>query len=403
MFYGWKVVWALFVMLTFSSGLGFYNHSVIIQALSQQGGFDITLASAAVSVFFLVSGFSGLVLAPLLDRYDVRWVILPGVAVSAIALGLLGQVETLTGLFVLYAFFGIGFAAGGLLPATTLVARWFETNRARALSVASTGLSVGGVLLTPLSAYLVEQFPLDVTFFWLAVAYLIGVLPICAIVLRSHPSDIGLHPDGSVSPSSQASSGMDYSAALKQHFFWGLAVSYLLTMCAQVGGIAHQYGVLIERLTPAEASIGVGVMPAFSVIGRLAGGMILDRISTLRFTLVMMVIQGLALLAISIADHVVVLYLSLAVFGLSVGNLLMLQPLIVAEVYGLKHYARIYSRSNLVGVMGVSSGPVLMGWLFGYSETYSLAYMVVGGLGILSAIVFSVLRPPRWSDAIEGK
>lgn len=399
MFYGWKVVAALFVMLTFSSGLGFYNHSVIIQALSSQGGFDIALASTAVSLFFLVSGFSGLALAPLLERYDVRWVVLPGVTVSAIALGLLGQVETLTGLFLLYGFFGVGFAAGGLLPATTLVARWFETNRAKALSIASTGLSVGGILLTPLSAYLVERFPLDVTFFWLAVVYLLGVIPICALLLRSHPSDIGLHPDGSVSASDQASSGMEYDAALRQHFFWGLAASYLLTMCAQVGGIAHQYGVLVERVTPAEASIGVGIMPAFSVVGRLAGGIILDRISTLRFTLAMMVVQGISLLAISVSQHVVVLYVSLAIFGLSVGNLLMLQPLIVAEVYGLKHYARIYARSNLIGVMGVSSGPVLMGWLFSYSETYTLAYVVVGCLGILSAVVFSFLTPPKWQGS----
>jgi len=51
-FYGWKIVAALFVMLSFSSGLGFYAHTIYLQALSQQAGFSITLASGAVSLFF---------------------------------------------------------------------------------------------------------------------------------------------------------------------------------------------------------------------------------------------------------------------------------------------------------------------------------------------------------------
>ena len=60
MFYGWRLVAGLFVILAFSSGLGFYNHAVFIQALADSNRYSITAASAAVSVFFLVSGVAGL-------------------------------------------------------------------------------------------------------------------------------------------------------------------------------------------------------------------------------------------------------------------------------------------------------------------------------------------------------
>ncbi|MFT7221521.1 MAG: MFS family permease [Candidatus Azotimanducaceae bacterium] len=399
LFYGWKVIMTLFVMLMFSSGFGFYNHSVIIQALVRDGGFDIELASMAVSVFFLTSGLSGLAIAPLLERYDVRYVVAVGVLLTSVSLSLLGSVSSMAELLVLYIFFGAGFGAAGLLPATTLVARWFELERAKALSIASTGLSVGGVLLTPMSATLIETYTLQTAGLWLGILNFVFVMPLVLYYLRSSPKDLGLLPDGQKHSSSAGSLGMHYRDALRQYFFWGLAISYVLTMLAQVGGIAHQYGVLSERLSSEYAAWGIAIMPAFSVAGRLAGGMILDRISTLRFTLVMMLIQGSSLVAIGLSDQVMWMYLSLAVFGVSVGNLLMLQPLIIAEVYGLKYYARLYSWSNLITMTGVSGGPFLLGWLSGYSGGYQIPYIVAGGLGLLSAALFAFLKTPAVTDA----
>ena len=129
-FYGWKVVIALFVMLMFSSGFGFYNHAVFIQALSRDAGFNVETVSTAVSVFFFVGGISGLGIARLLEMFDSRYIVTTGVLLCAFSLWRLGSVTTTAELMLVYALFGIGFNAAGLLPATTLVARWFETGRA---------------------------------------------------------------------------------------------------------------------------------------------------------------------------------------------------------------------------------------------------------------------------------
>lgn len=152
----WRLVAALCCMLTVSSGLGFYNHAVILKALTSNLDFPITASSIAISVFFLSSGLAGLVVSVLLERYDARIVIATGALIAGAALGSLGLVENLTQLFILYILFGIGFSASGLLPATTLITRWFVHRRASAMSITTTGLSIGGVLVTPFSAYLIE-------------------------------------------------------------------------------------------------------------------------------------------------------------------------------------------------------------------------------------------------------
>ena len=45
-------------------------------------------------------------------------------------------------------------------------------------------------------------------------------------------------------------------------------------------------------------------------------------------------------------------------FGATVGNLLMLQPLLLAEAFGVREYPRIYL-SQLLSTLGVAPGPAL--------------------------------------------
>ncbi|MCG8506523.1 MAG: MFS transporter, partial [Sphingomonadales bacterium] len=152
MYYGWKIVWALLVVLTFSSGLSFYNHAIYLNALAANPAFTVESASTAVSLFFLTGGVTGLWVARSVQQYDARICICIGALISCLGLGSLAYVQTIPQLFAAYMFLGTGFSASALIPATTLVTRWFTQRRAMALSIASTGLSLGGVILTPLCA-----------------------------------------------------------------------------------------------------------------------------------------------------------------------------------------------------------------------------------------------------------
>ncbi|MBT3710375.1 MAG: MFS transporter, partial [Gammaproteobacteria bacterium] len=135
MYYGWKIVAALFVVMCFTSGLGFYIHSVLLQALVSEKGFAITDISGAVSIFFSSGGVAGLGISILIDRNDVRYVMVGGALLASVTLSAIGFVSEIWQVYALYLFFGIGFSASGLLPATTLIARWFINKRALAMSV----------------------------------------------------------------------------------------------------------------------------------------------------------------------------------------------------------------------------------------------------------------------------
>ena len=159
-FYGWYIVLAAFVVMTVSAGFGFYNLSVYLEAFVDERGFSVGYTSGATAAFFVSSGIAGLAVGWLIERYDPRWTIAVGAVLSGLVLSGAGLVNELWQLYLFYILFGVGYSACALLPCTTLVARWFEKKRSVALSVASTGLSLGGILLTPISAQLIEQLGL---------------------------------------------------------------------------------------------------------------------------------------------------------------------------------------------------------------------------------------------------
>ena len=85
--------------------------------------------------------------------------------------------------------------------------------------------------------------------------------------------------------------------------------------------------------------------------------------------------------------------------GATVGNLLMLQPLWLAEAFGVKAYARIFSLSNAIAVMGVAAGPVVLGVVFDLVD-YRMAYLVAATLSFC-AWVLMFFAGPTPDDSLE--
>ena len=396
-YYGWKIVAAIFVLLTFTSGLSFYNHAIYLNALAEQPAFTVSIASSAVSIFFFTGGITGLFVAKWVQEYDPRICISVGALLSFLSLSVLAYVTTTWQLFLVYGLFGAGFSASSLIPATTLVTKWFRRRRAMALSISSTGLSLGGVILTPLSILMVESLGFEIAAPLIGVIYLLGVIPVAWMFLRVSPESMGLLPDGEKLNSQSADEeprdndegGLYFRDVIRGRFFWGVSLAYIFIMAAQVGGIAHQYGLVREQLSEAETAIAVAILPVFSIIGRLAGGWIVDQMSIRKFAIIMMILQASSLSLLSTGFSVTTLCIGLAVFGASVGNLLMLQPLLIAEAFGVKDYARIFSVSNLMSSWGTAMGPAVLGFVYAANTNlYQLPYMVAAISGALGVGLF---------------
>lgn len=400
-FYGWYVVAAILVVLAVGSGLGFYNLSVYLKAFVDHGGFSVASTSTATACFFVASGIAGLAVGALIERYDVRWVMTAGALICGGSMFAAAHVKTLWQLYAFYSVFGMGYSACALLPGTTLVARWFARRRSQALSIASTGLSLGGILLTPLSAKLIEQLGLAGAAPWLAMIFVFGIVPITWIVVRPSPLAFGYGPDGDpVMRDAKGvplpADGIDFDVAVRSRFFILMTLAFIFGMMTQVGGIAHLFSLVAGRTGSDDAAaLALAVMAGASVVGRLIGGWALSYISSRGFVIGLTIGQGVVLILLAFAESTAGLVASSLLFGLTVGNLLMMAPLLSAEAFGLKAYGRIFSINQLCNVVGVAAGPVVMGQLYARAGGYHAAFLAMAMASGIAFILICAAGPVR--------
>jgi MFS family permease len=182
-------------------------------------------------------------------------------------------------------------------------------------------------------------------------------------------------------------SGVTFAVAVRSRFFIVLTTGYVLALGTQVGAIAHMYNRGVAIATPLQASFAVSVLATLSVLGRLLGGYLIGRVPIKGFTLANLLGQLLGFIAIGFAHDAMDLWIGAAIFGFTLGNLLMLQPLILAQAFGVLDYPKIFSLSQAVTTLGIASGPVLLGVLY-VAGGYLLAFLT---FALLSGLAFVLI------------
>ena len=373
-----------------SSGFGFYNLSVYMNALVEERSFDVADVSGAIAALFVVSGVAGIAVGRLIEHYDVRSVMVAGAAIGALALALIGSATEIWHIWVLFALFGIGNSGVSLVPATTLVTRWFPgANRSIALSVASTGLSAGGVLLAPASANVIHLAGMGAAMPWFGGIYFVAIAPIAMLLVRSWPTGA---PRGVLATSKHA------DGALLSRFFVGTTCAYVAVMGAQVGAIAHLFNHVATETNHVVAATAVSLLAAVSIAGRLLGGFILAADFPIRvLTAVNIAVQGIGLTMLGFADSPASALLGAALFGVTVGNLLMLQPLLLVQAFGAERYPRIFSVANAVSTLGLAGGPLAMGIIHD-AANYLWSFVAAAAVSAAALALFFAAGPLPRSD-----
>ena len=63
-------------------------------------------------------------------------------------------------------------------------------------SIASTGLSAGGIIITPAAKWLLDRQGLQDGTPWLGLVYFLGIVPFAYWLVRPDPAVLGWMPDG---------------------------------------------------------------------------------------------------------------------------------------------------------------------------------------------------------------
>jgi sugar phosphate permease len=185
----WLVVATLFTTLLFVFGAAFFTAGIFFTPLIHQFGWSRAELSAVTSALLVTTGLSAPVFGWILDQVDARVLMTAGVALSGVAFVGASRIHTFAALFIFYILLGLGVGASSLLPATFVVANWFEAGRGLAMGITTAGTSVGGMVMTLVANWAIRFGGWRFGFVLLALPMFVIVIPLVALTLRSRPAE----------------------------------------------------------------------------------------------------------------------------------------------------------------------------------------------------------------------
>jgi MFS family permease len=397
-FYGWNVVGAVSLMAFLSFGLGFYGIGVYVAMLQRLHGWSASALSAPVTVYYVAGALLTASMANLYERFGPSAVVLTGAAALAAGLAALGAVTRPWQLYPAFLVMSVGWGAMSGAAINIILAPWWERRRGFAVSIGFTGATLGGVVVAPLLLPLVDAFGLEAA---LAMAALVSlaVLTVVAGVLRRGPHERGLGPDGD--PAAAATRGPSpprerrgRGEALRRWRFWSVSIPFALGLTAQVGVLTHLVVLVTPSLGTGRAARAISATTAAALIGRLATGVVVDRLNRRVVASATLLVQMLGLALLAWAPSAAVVYTGCALFGLGVGNLTTLPGLILAVEWPREQFSALVGLVVGINQFTFAFGPSLVGVLRDWSGTYGLPLIACAALQVIAAVLIA-LGPGR--------
>jgi MFS family permease len=417
-FYGWRLVGALCVILFFTGGGGLYVFPVFIGPFQEEFGWSMTQISSGAALFAIVMGLSNPVVGFLFARFGARSTMLVAATLATITFFVYAALLNLWMLYACMLVSGFAIAGTTILPAQTLITNWFNTYRGRAMGITMLGIGGGGFLLPPFNEFLIRLWGWRFAWVVAALTFLVIVLPLIAIFVRTRPSDLGLSPDGATpgegagGGSAAPASGLPVKRALTTLTFWFVFGIFLLQLIG-VSTLNFHFVPFAEQeagFTSQQAASFYGLAAGFSIVGRLLFGWLADR---WRVTL----LTALALLSLALGPTVLelliirlglrnaqLLWLYSIPFGIGIGGNAVILPILVGRCFGELYFSKIMGLVMSGFALGIIIGIPVAGWIFDETGSYEWAFVLCGIGLLLAAALASAIRPERYHRefVVEG-
>jgi MFS family permease len=411
-YYGWVLVVTLAVTETTSWGILYYSFTVFLTPMQQEFGWSRAAMTGAFSVALLISGLAGVPAGRWLDRHGPRLLMTAGSCLAALLVLAWAGVQSLVGLYLVWAGIGLTLAAVLYEPAFVVVATWFRRKRGRALTVLTFIAGFASVIYIPLAGWLVQALGWRGTLVTLAVILAVGTIPLHALILRRRPSDLGLLPDGEPArnepiphsaignPQSEERS-VGVRAALRGAAFWLLTAAFFLSQLGVGAVFVHLVPYLTDRgYSAAFAATATGLVGVMALPGRLVLTPLGDRLPRSLVTAFIFFLQTLSLLALLLVQGTAGVVAFVVLFGAGFGAVTPARAALVAEFYGPAHYGSITGSMAFFLTGARALAPVGAGLVYDATGSY---LPVFWGLVVASAVAaVAVLLAERRAAAPDG-
>ena len=360
-----------------------------IQTATSWGRADI---SAVALLAWVTLGIGSFLWGMLSDRTGPRVVIIAGGLLLGLGLVLASRVGTV-GQFALVYGGVVGLAVGAFYsPLTAVVSAAFTANRGLALGLISAGAGLGNFAIAPLVRWLIT------TYDWRTAMLLLGdlswlvTIPLALVVrvpgARAARTTVGAESEGEPG----------LSAVVRSPQFWLIASVHFACCVAHSGPIFHMVANATDHgVGMMSAAVVFGVAGLASILGRIATGLIADRIGPKRTLVAALALQAPAILVYVAIRGTASFYLLGIVFGVAYGGVMPLYAMLTREYFGQRAMGGAYGAIYMLQAIGMGLGTFGGGYLYDRLGDYASMFTSAAAIAAAAMLLALALRAPRAS------
>jgi sugar phosphate permease len=404
--YGWVVIFMGLLTTIASHGFGRMAYTIILPAMKDGLNFNYTqlgLLGTGNFIGYLTMAIIGGFLAA---RFGTRIIITFALMVMGVTMILTGLARSFGFAFGMRLLTGLGNGAA-FVPAMALGSAWFAMKkRGFASGIVSAGVGAGTLISGLVVPLILGAFGPDG---WRFAWYILGgaVVVISAVVflfIRSRPEDKGLHQVGSdqseaasaVSSHGQNVSSLQWTQVYKKaavwylgivYFFFGL--SYIIYMIFFAAYLVKEMGFSQEWAGGLWAMVG-----GLSVFCGVIWGGISDRVGRSKGSALAYLVLGASYIIYALVKIKLGFYLSAILFGLTAWSIPVIMAAAAGDFVGPRLAPAGLGFITLFFGIGQALGPALGGYLADISHSFTLPFLVAGGISWLGMMFSFYLKKP---------
>jgi MFS family permease len=395
---GWLVAWSGTIVLLILGATIFYGMGPLFNPMTEEFGWSVGATALAFSLRSEVNGVAAPFVGGFIDRVGTQRVMLFGIAVSALGVFLISFQQELWQFYLLMLVVAVGSSTAGGQVVMVSTVTWFEEKRARALSYAMAGGALGG-MLTFFVALLVDGIGWRGALRVMALILLL-VGGVAGLNVRNRPSQHDQPVDGrrrSAEGGDEAPSkpwGVPFRVAVRSRPFWLLALAQASVHFTLTAVVVHQIPFMETRISPALAAAAAGLFAVASLVGRLAAGMIGDRLDKRHAIAAITALTTAGLPLLLVVHNFWAALPVVILLGIGTGGTIPLRTAILADYFGTKAFGSINGVAMFVGTAGAFFGPLVVGIGVDVTGSYAPGWLVTAAVSVIAIPAVLLALPP---------
>ncbi len=407
--YSWVILATGFFILFFSGGSRF-AFGLMLKPMSEDLDVSRSNLSLAVTTFMVVSAVALPFVGRLVDRWSLKYTIGISAVLGGVGIGLMGQVDAVWQVFIIYGvIYALGNAGSSISPVTVMISRWFPNRLGIASSGAVAGNAVGQLFIVVALAAILVSLDWRWSFRVLGIAYLAVMVPLVYLAVRDKPAIENQTSHDVMRPTiSPPNSVLSLRRALTSRQLVLLAVIYGICGIQDFFVATHIVAFARDQgMGPVLSGNMLALMGLMGLVGTLGSGFLADKFGAVRPTIICFMVR-IFIFAFIIFDQSTS---SIMVFGLLYGlTFLVTAPLtvvFVGNIFGMARMGTLTGSISMVHQIFGGLGAFVGAWIFDNRGSYDDAFKLMLILAVIAAILTQFIRerpvtaPPTSSPLVQ--